>query len=320
MYIYIYISEGPRYSTMIPKRPLVLVAPQNASNSPVLLQNLTDFDTSFFVDVISCCHVMSSGICTGHSTFLLKKPRIPVAPVVNESTGRIQYGLLFFDSAASSSLSESYSHRPTNRWAGTFRVWTPNLSALDSPGWHNHSLTTSNLSSYILPITLQHLHDTFISTYLHFHCIPHSYNSEVRCQYTPLQSNIHVSKGHCSSAITPWFWTISLLRSNYSSRSSQKERNSNSLVTTVDTRLLLLLRGGKPNNSRCICPLTFLSEYLTRLTEAVYGVWIPILGALPRTNIHHRPPTCLCGGPLRECLCAENFTVTLLLRNTRMCS
>ena len=205
MYIYIYISEGPRYSTMIPKRPLVLVAPQNASNSPVLLLNLTDFDTSFFVDVISCCHVMSSGICTGHSTFLLKKPRIPVAPVVNESTGRIQYGLLFFDSAASSSLSESYSRRPANCCVGNSRVWTPNLSALDSPGWHNHSLTTSSPSSYILPITLQHLHEKIISTYLHIHCIPHSYNSEVCCQYTPLQSNIHVSQVHCGSAITPGF-------------------------------------------------------------------------------------------------------------------
>jgi len=189
---------------------------------------------------------------------------------------------MFFDSAASSCLSESYSHRPTNCCVGTSRVWTPNLSALDSPGWHNHYLTTSSQSSYILPITLQHLHDTFISTYLHIHCIPHPKNSEVCCQYTPLQSNIHVSKGHCSSAITPWFWTIPLLRSNYSSRSSQKERNSNSLVTIVDTRLLLLLKGGKPNNSRCVCPLTFLSEYLTRLTEAVYGVWIPILGALPK--------------------------------------
>ena len=47
------------------------------------------------------------------------------------------------------------------------RVWKTNLGALDSPGCHNHSLTTSLPRSYI-PYTTLHLPDiTTISTHQH---------------------------------------------------------------------------------------------------------------------------------------------------------
>jgi len=49
----------------------------------------------------------------------------------------------FVFSADSFSFSEQYPYQPS-RCAGTVGVWKLNLGALDSPGCHNHSLTTSS--------------------------------------------------------------------------------------------------------------------------------------------------------------------------------
>jgi len=48
-----------------------------------------------------------------------------------------------------------------------FRVWETNLGALDSPGCHNHSRTTTLQRPYILHSTLQISHNTSISTHIH---------------------------------------------------------------------------------------------------------------------------------------------------------
>ena len=47
------------------------------------------------------------------------------------------------------------------------RLWKPNLGALDSPGWHNHSRATSLPHSYILHSTLRFPYNTSISTHIH---------------------------------------------------------------------------------------------------------------------------------------------------------
>jgi len=59
------------------------------------------------------------------------------------------------------------SHARCLRRRLNFRVCNPNLDALDSPGYHNHSRTTSLPRSYILHSTLQFPYNTSIPTHIH---------------------------------------------------------------------------------------------------------------------------------------------------------